>query len=186
MNLRYLILSLFIIIGISFNACDDSNHHDEELITTVHYILKDTLNRDSTIFIFKDLDGEGGDSPEIKITGTLKSNRVYEGVLELFNESENKKINVSDEVREEGVAHQVFYIFSSGLQIQNQYLDKDSNGKPIGLNTRFITKEPSKGTLRIILRHEPDKYATGVEEGNPVNAGGETDIDIVFEDVEVK
>jgi hypothetical protein len=39
----------------------------------------------------------------------------------------------------------------------------------------------SEGSLTIILRHEPDKSAPGVSEGDIANAGGETDIQLNFE-----
>jgi hypothetical protein len=42
------------------------------------------------------------------------------------------------------------------------------------------TGSPGAGTLRIILRHELNKSAAGVADGNPANAGGDTDLDITF------
>jgi hypothetical protein len=39
--------------------------------------------------------------------------------------------------------------------------------------------------LKITLRHEPNKKASGVVGGSITNAGGETDIEVSF-DVEVK
>ena len=61
----------------------------------------------------------------------------------------------------------------------------DANGNPIGLLTTVTTEEPGNGTITVILRHEPDKFALGVSNGDITNAGGETDIEVVF-NVEVK
>ena len=36
------------------------------------------------------------------------------------------------------------------------------------------------GNLTIILRHDLDKNGAGVSSGNIANAGGETDIEVVF------
>ena len=40
--------------------------------------------------------------------------------------------------------------------------------------------KPGNGTITVILRHEPDKDASGVSNGDITNAGGETDIEVVF------
>ena len=60
------------------------------------------------------------------------------------------------------------------------YEDEDGDGNPIGLETTMITGDPSTGTLTVILRHEPDKNADGVSDGDITNAGGETDIEVDF------
>jgi len=40
--------------------------------------------------------------------------------------------------------------------------------------------DPGEGGLRITLRHEPNKTAAGVQNGDITNAGGETDIEVTF------
>jgi hypothetical protein len=36
------------------------------------------------------------------------------------------------------------------------------------------------GSLEIVLRHQPDKDASGVDQGEIENAGGETDVQVEF------
>lgn len=66
------------------------------------------------------------------------------------------------------------------------YADADANGKPIGLKTILNTGGASSGTLKIILRHQADKNAAGVSNGNPTNAGGETDIEVDFVNLSIQ
>ena len=47
------------------------------------------------------------------------------------------------------------------------------------------TGDASSGDVTVILRHEPDKEADGVSDGDVTNAGGETDVEVTFDaDVE--
>ena len=61
-----------------------------------------------------------------------------------------------------------------------EYTDADDNGNPIGILTTLTTGEVGSGNLRIVLRYGPNKNADGVFSGDITNAGGETDIEVVF------
>ena len=62
------------------------------------------------------------------------------------------------------------------------YADSDANGNPIGLLSIFnSSSSEEEGFLIVTLRHQPDKFASGVSDGNIENAGGETDIEITFD-----
>ena len=86
--------------------------------------------------------------------------------------------DITAEVLEEALEHQVFYQVASG-DFVIQYADQDSNGNPIGLSTNFQSNTTG-GNLTVILKHEPSKTAAGVSGGDITNAGGETDIEVVF------
>ena len=63
--------------------------------------------------------------------------------------------------------------------------DSDANGDPLGLEMTATTGDASAGDVTVILRHEPDKDAEGVADGDVTNAGGETDVEVTFDaDVE--
>ena len=61
------------------------------------------------------------------------------------------------------------------------YADQDNNGNPIGLSFELTTGDAGNESYTITLRHEPDKTASGVSGGDITNAGGETDIEVVFD-----
>ena len=149
-----------------------------ELITTLKYTLETPGEVDPVIMTFRDLDGPGGNDPDIT-AGTLKSSTVYFGNLELLNEAESPAENITAEIEAEKADHQFFFLIN-GLDMTVTYADTDENNNPVGLFTAITTGQPGNGNLIINLQHEPNKLGAGVSEGNLNNAGGETDIQVNF------
>ena len=176
-------LSAFILITGCKKKEDPVIPNEEELITTLTYTLISQDGTDTVVFRFQDLDGQGGNNPIIT-GGTLLTNTIYIGTIELLNEQVNPAQNITDEVKSESEAHQFFYN-QSGIAATVSYNDADQNGNPIGIKTMVAAQSASTGTLTITLRHEPDKFATGVSAGDMTNAGGETDIEVTF-DVDIQ
>ncbi len=165
----------------SFNSCkkdDPVIPNEEEIITSLNYILTPASGGDAISLTFQDLDGEGGNAP-IVTGGTLSANTNYTGVLSLRNDIE--ATDISAEIRGEDEDHQFFFQVLNGLNLTVSYDDQDENSNPVGLSTNLVTGEASQGQLTIILRHQPDKSANGVAEGDVTNAGGETDIEVTFD-----
>lgn len=177
----YIFLTLII-----FGSCqpNDEPVNQEELITTFIYTLSDS-NGNQVILSFKDVDGSGGLNPIYYVSGSLKANTTYAGSLELLNESVNPVDTITHEIESEDFAHQFFYLKSNVLNASIHYADLDKNGKPLGVKSLMTTGSPSTGTIKIVLRHEPNKDAQNVSLGDITNAGGETDIEVEF-NVEVK
>ncbi len=178
-SFNYLYIPL-LCISIAFTSCekDPQIPNEEELITTVTYILTSVSGGDPVIFSFRDLDGDGGQSPEV-ILGRPQANTVYNAVVGLYNESLSPIDTITNEVSEEALEHQFFYTFSD-LNASYIYTDLDTENHPIGITTKVTTGEPSEGLVTILLRHLPDKLASGVSDGDISNAGGETDIEVSF------
>ena len=178
------IITLAILAGtVAMQSCkkeDPVIPNEEELITTINYTLISNDFQDTVVLRFQDIDGPGGNDPII-IGGDLKTSKTYNGEIELLNEIESPPENISDEVENESNDHQFFYIRSSPDLGTINYKDQDMNGMPLGLKTEWITQGVSTGTLTIILRHQPDKNNSGVSDGDPTNAGGETDIEVTFD-----
>lgn len=180
-SLKYLFI-LNILFGVLFlNSCKDDDpveENDEEVITTLTYTLTPTTG-DAVTLSFSDLDGDGGNDPVIT-GGTLQANMTYTGALDLKNESETPAESITEEIEEEDLEHQFFFTVA-GANLTVAYGDQDANGNPLGLATTLTTGDASTGTLQVVLRHEPDKSATGVSTGDITNAGGETDIEVTFD-----
>lgn len=177
-------LALPLLAVVSLTSCEKDDPeipNEEELITTLIYTLTPEGGGDAVVFRFEDLDGDGGAAPVIT-NGTLASNTNYTGQLVLLDESEWEVEDITEEIEEEAEEHQFFFRFSTeSLSGGFEYADTDANGNPIGLLTTFATGTPLTSTLTITLRHEPDKSATGVSDGDITNAGGETDIEVTFD-----
>jgi hypothetical protein len=161
---------------LSCEKADPVIPNEEELITTMIYTMTPASGGDAVTFVFRDLDGEGGNPPEVT-TEALAINTTYNGVIQLLNELETPPFNISNEVEQEGDSHQLFYNLEGLIEATIGYEDEDINGNPIGLKTSVSTMNGSKGSLTIILRHEPQKP----NNGSPTDAGGETDIEVTFE-----
>ena len=180
MNTKSLIAAL-VIVSLFFHSCEKDEPvivDPPEVITTLTYTLTPNDGGDTVELSFKDLDGDGGNAPEI-VGGTLTTNTTYVGALGLLNEQESPAGDIGAEVSEEDEEHQFFFQTSiAGMDIS--YTDEDADGNPVGLNTELTTTDAGNGTITIILRHEPSKGATGVSDGDITNAGGETDIEVTF------
>lgn len=173
-------LPLFFVTSCEKNEPDDPIiPNEEEVITTLNFTLIPIGVGNTVVLSFQDLDGNGGSAPTIS-GGILDTNTTYTGSLELLNELESPALDITEEVQNEAEEHQFFFQTSiDGMNII--YDDMDANGNPIGLSTLITTNGASAGSLTVILRHEPDKNASGVSIGDITNAGGETDIEIVFD-----
>jgi len=151
--------------------------NEEELITTLKLILTEDGTANESIFIFKDLDGAGGSAPTIDNI-VLSANKTYNGRIVLLDESKTPADSISNEVQEEGDEHQFFFTVT-GANITHQYKtgDVDSKGVPIGLEPIFVTGVASTGTLKVVLKHQPDSKPTS---GLGDSSKGETDIEVDF------
>lgn len=168
----------------TFNSCSNDDDaqpvNEEEVITTVTVTLTpQNLLELPVILISNDIDGNGPIAPQITVTGTLTPGETYTGTVSLSNILTNPVDDISAEVLEEGHEHQFF--FNAPGVGTFAYTDLDVNGKPIGLEFTFqAAADAVSGNLTVILRHEPIKTAEGVAEGIITNAGGATDVQVVF------
>lgn len=168
------------VIALFFLSCDKDPviPNEEELITTLQYVLTPAGGGSPVIMNFNDPDGDGGISPVVT-GGLLQSNSSYTGQISLTNTSVEPWINITDEISEEAADHQFFFI-PEDVNLQVTYADTDANSNPVGIASTMTTTNASEGRLKIILRHLPNKTAAGVSAGNIQNAGGETDIEVSF------
>jgi hypothetical protein len=175
--------SIITFFGIAalFSSCKDDDptpENPEELITTLSIVFTPHGGGVSTTFQFRDLDGDGGNAPVITVA-TLAAQTEYHAVLSLLDETTSPAENITEEILDEDEAHQFFFQLT-GVQMSHAYDDMDGNGNPIGVVNTFITGDAGTGTLKVTLRHEPNKSAVGVADGDITNAGGDTDIEVVF------
>jgi hypothetical protein len=152
--------------------------NEEEVITTVKLTFTDTETSEVFELRWADADGDGGNAPVI--TGdTLEIARTYDVAVSVLNESVDPVEDITAEIAAEDEEHQFFYTVN-GAELTIDYADGDGNGKPVGLLCAGTTGAAGNGSLTLKLVHEPDKDAPGVADGDPTNAGGETDIEVTF------
>jgi len=177
--LKNIFLPFFGLIILSNCGDDDpiTPPNEEELITSVNVVFTPTSGTAVTMKYYDEDGGDGATAPVVT-GGTLAANTAYSVTLEILNESKNPAEDISEEIKEEDEDHQFFFEISSGLNLTHtSYDDQDENGNPLGLENTFTTGAASSGTLKVILRHEPNKSASGVSDGDITNAAGETDVE---------
>ena len=171
------------IVVLGITSCDDDDPepvNDPELITTLIATFTNTNDASNVVEArFQDIDGPGGNDP-ITSNPTLMANSTYNVTLRFLNESETPVEDKTVEISNEDEEHQVFYIVADGLNLTYTYGDQDDDENPLGISGQVTTTGASTGNLTITLIHEPNKSAAGVSEGDPTNAGGDTDISVTF------
>lgn len=185
--MKNLMRSLFLLTAVVFfSQCDTEEpeaENEEELITTMTLTFVPANGGDPVVFSVFDADGEGPIDPVYTDgdASVLAAGTSYNVSLQLLNTTEDPVEDITEEVEEEADEHQFFFIIGNGLNLDFAYEDVDGNGNPVGLSSIFTTGDASTGTLTVELRHEPNKEAEGVSNGDPANAGGETDIQATFD-----
>ena len=184
---RIFIFSAFIFFGLSCSSDDDAQPvppNEEEVITKLTYTLISQSEATEIVeFSFEDRDGEGG-NPATIINAVLKPSTTYSGTVTVENTIDPLSvIDITEEVEEEAEDHQFFYT-TTAIQVEISYDSEndvvDQNNNPVGIRTILRTGLDTNGSLRVILRHQPDKTAEGLRIDNPDMAGGESDIDVTF------
>ncbi|WP_452596793.1 type 1 periplasmic binding fold superfamily protein [Pontimicrobium sp. MEBiC01747] len=187
-TIKILTLVLTTVIFSSCSNDDDSTPapvNEEEVITTLTATLVPQGGGTTIVMRSQDLDGDGPDAPVITVSGNLAANTTYNGTIVLLNETEDPAENITTEVAEEDEDHQFFFTATNSIATI-AYADQDGNGNPIGISFTATTTAAATGNLTITLRHEPNKSAAGVSDGDITNAGGETDIQVTFTGVNVQ
>lgn len=192
--LKFFRFSIFALAALTLVSCEDDDDDDdtppavneEEVITDMRLTFTDSDTQTSQTFTFSDPDGEGGNAPTIDDI-VISDSTAYVVTIEVLDASNPNDVeDITEEIEEEDEEHQFFFIPGNGaddsVTITYDANDVDDDGNPIGLSSSWNTFEPTTGgeTVRVVLRHELDKEATGVRDGDITNAGGETDIDVTF------
>lgn len=179
MNMQQKQTTFFSILcaGLLFTACkkEAATVNEEELITTVKIVMNNpSTNAPIDSFFFKDADGVGGNAPSKFDTIRLKPNTNYLCNVYFLNESVNPAEDITEEVKEEGADHQLYFT-TANLSLSIDSLSKDANNLPLGLTSRWVTQAASNGTTTVTLKHKPGAKASG-----DAISKGETDIEIAF------
>ena len=180
-NLKLMAIAAFAIASLSSCSDDDTAQpvNEEEVITTVTATFTPTGGGTAITLTSRDLDGDGPDAPVVTASGNFATGTVYTGTVTFLNELTNPAGNITEEIHEEGVDHQIFFQ-QQGLGTF-AYTDTDANGHPIGLAfTYTAASAPAAGTLTLTLRHLPNKSGANVSTGNITNAGGGTDAEVTY------
>ncbi len=148
--------------------------NDEELITTFKMTFVDSAGIEADkVFLFRDVDGPGGNPPSQFDTIRISNNKTYLVALELLNESLIPTDDITAEILAEAQEHLFCFDPTLGANLMIQRTDSDGTYE-IGLASKWKTISTSNDQVLIKLKHQP-----GVKNGqcDP----GETDIELNFQ-----
>jgi len=107
----------------------------------------------------------------------LRPNTTYTGTITLLDKTKTPTLDVSAAVKKEANEHLVVYTPAPAALLTVTITDKDTNPAPgpfpLGLATQIRTAAAGTGTLRVVLRHQPDVK-------NGTATPGTSDLDITF------
>ncbi|QOI96814.1 MAG: hypothetical protein HRU69_04590 [Flammeovirgaceae bacterium] len=196
---KHLLLFLSVAGSLILSGCDDDPAREDvpELITQVKLTFTPIAGGSAVVVTATDPDGNGPQDLVADGPIELMQSTTYDLSIELFNgllDPTDDGYNLTAEIEEEADEHQFFFRFSTGVfstptgsgNIKDNpstpvddinYLDEDTNGRPLGLLTRWTTDnvEVSDKSFRIVLKHQP-----GIKSGTSTSLDGETDVDITF------
>jgi hypothetical protein len=148
--------------------------NEEELITKVQLTFTDSANGSNVLTaLYSDPDGAGGAAATRFDSIRLDSGKVYNVSIALYDESDPLNVdNITTEVQAEAAEH-LFCYTATGANITVTRTDSDGTF-PIGITTKWRAGNPSTGTMRVELRHQPDGQKDGT------CAPGATDVQLDF------
>ena len=183
------IAAIALVATLTFSSCnkDDDNQdppvNEEEVITTVTATYTPVGGGTAITLLYKDLDGDGPKAPVVTVSSAFEANKTYNGAVTVKNEAAIPAQDITAEIIEEGVDHQLFYQKTGTLNAFTYATtpsNLDKNGKPVGLQSVFTTTDVASGDLTITLRHQPNKSGANVAAGDITNAAGSTDFEVTF------
>ena len=176
------ILMLMMLVGSLMSSCKKDNNdvtkpadiNESELITTVQFKISSTDSPFVTYtFQYRDVDGIGGNAPEID-TIKLEKNKMYYVEVLLLDESKNPIDTISNEVKAESKDHLLVYEPSdTSVTITINDFDTNNPALPLGLISSWSTSSSSQLNLKLSLKHQP-----GIKNGDPTR--GETDVEVIL------
>jgi hypothetical protein len=187
-----------IFLALSSAACFEDGGADNplELVTTVTLSFQPMGGGTAIEVSADDPDGDGGAPPTVDPVN-LVAGTTYTLNVRFLNKLVTPPEEITDEVRDEGDHHQVFF---TGLAIKgpatnnaaapvtHAYADTDRDGLPIGLANMTVAAAGS-GPMTVTLVHLPPindqplktaDAATRVKDGGIASLGGDTDAVATF------
>ena len=113
--MKHLKLTSFALLVFTLFSCSNDDNpapvNEEEVITTIKVTL---VNGGNTITLqSQDLDGDGPNAPIVTVSGDLAASTTYLGSVKFLNELENPAEDITAEVEEEGVDHELFFVLTN-------------------------------------------------------------------------
>jgi hypothetical protein len=179
MRLRKTSLLYALALTSLFAACKKEQNvdptDDNEAITTV--ALRLTNKATPSEVVTATIDNLNTTPVTTNATLTLKPNTTYTGAITLTDKTKTPNIDVTEDIAEEKNEHLFVYTPTPTGLLSVTVTDRDTNPAPgpypVGLAYELRTNAAGTGTLRVVLRHQPDTK-------NGTATPGTSDLDVQF------
>ncbi|MEZ4401809.1 MAG: hypothetical protein R3B06_17405 [Kofleriaceae bacterium] len=150
---------------------DVTTGNEGEVITTITLTFTPTGGGPPFTAVWDDPDGDGGAAPTID-TIAVGAGAAYRMTVTFQNRLVDPPEDITTEVRDEGVQHQLFFTGTAvdgpasdhpGAALAQAYADADANGLPLGLANDLTVAPAAGGDLTVTLRHLPPVNGTAVK-----------------------
>lgn len=152
----------------------DDHDHENEVITSIGIMLRDTVNSDSTHGAWRQPAGPG--TTIYTDTLRLKGGVGYVGSLAVLDESKTPVADLTESIRSLANEHR-FFFESGNASVKVKVTDKDSQVPSMELGLQVSVQADSSftgsGLLKITLRH----YTTTSPKSGGISAGS-TDAEV--------
>ncbi len=180
-NFRNVIL--FLMFGTIIASCNKNNvanvQHplSNEFLTTTILNLQNVSNPNDKPSISYYLNPNTPTVPPVITPDTLKltKNATYTCNIVILDQTKTPVDTVSDVIKQRENIHLFFFYPTSGLMLTDSITDHDTNIPPLpfGLQSQIKTEAASTGSLRVVLRHQPNVK-------NGTYGPGSTDLDVTY------
>ncbi len=174
---------LFLIAGTALSSCDKPNAANvqaplsNEFLTTTILSLKNTSNANDTPKIAFYLNPHTPNIPPVLTPDSLRltKNATYSCTIIILDQTKSPADTVSNTIKQRENEHLFVFYPGGGIMLTDSITDRDTNVPPLpfGLESQIKTGATSTGSLRVVLRHQPN-----VKNGLP--GPGSTDLDVTY------
>ena len=155
------LIALAVVTGCTDVEHDHDHDHDHEVITSV--VLTFAAQNSDEIVEAQWAEGEDGGDPMVDAI-SLTDGEAYDLSITVWNDLEDPREEITPEILEEALEHQIFF-FGSAVAgpageaddafVTHAYADTDAEGNPIGLENTMTADEIGSGVMTVLLRHMP-------------------------------
>ena len=180
-NFRKVIL--YLVLGAVVASCAKtppaivSHPLSNEFLTTTILNLQNTSNANDKPTISYYLDPNNPTAAPVITPATLNltKNSTYTCKIVILDQTKTPVDTVSDVIKQRENIHLFVFFASTNLMLTDSITDRDTNIPPLpfGLQSQIKTGAASTGTLRVVLRHQPNVK-------NGTYGPGSTDLDVTY------
>lgn len=172
----FIALSLALLAGACTKDVENPTPTDDnEAITTATLTLTSQTTPVQTVTAT--IDNLNTTADLSKAALNLKPNTTYAGTITLLDKTKTPTLDVSAEVKKEANEHLFVYTPAPAALLTVTTTDSDTNPAPgpypIGLTTQVKTAAAGTGSLKVVLRHQPNTK-------NGTATPGTSDLDVTF------